>query len=257
MSFLDLRRRVKQPEVMDQPGLDENLHVDALRGLERINRWSLAGRVFWNRIKELLPGRTSPLRILDVATGAGDLPLYLWRRAHQAGYLIDLEACDISATALHHGKQRAAQLGAAVNFFPWDVLAGPFSQRYDVVTCSLFLHHLEESQAIRVLHNMGQAARELVLVNDLCRSVPGLLLCYLGTRLLSASPVVHVDGPLSVRAAFTPGEAAQLARQAGLEGAAIQRSWPFRWFLTWRRTLGDIPAPREPALQLGQALGAL
>jgi 2-polyprenyl-3-methyl-5-hydroxy-6-metoxy-1,4-benzoquinol methylase len=255
MSFFDLRKRVRQPEIMDQPGLEENLHVEALRGLERINRWSLAGRVLWPAVKALLPRKQGPVRLLDVATGGADVPLYLWQKAKKAGWPLQIDACDRSGTALSHARQRASQVGAAVHFFQWDVLAGPFPDNYDVVMCSLFMHHLEEDQAIQVLNHMAQAARHLVLVNDLCRNLPGLLLAYLGTRVLSASPVVHTDGPLSVRAAFTPSEARQLAQRAGLEGATVQRCWPFRWLLTWRRNFADIPAPKEEAGWTVQPLG--
>jgi hypothetical protein len=81
---------------------------------------------------------------------------------------------------------------------------------------------------------MAAAARRLVLINDLRRSAGGWLLAYVGTRLLSASPVVHTDGPRSVAAAFTPVELRQLAERAGLAGATVVRRWPFRLLLTWR-----------------------
>jgi hypothetical protein len=62
-----------------------------------------------------------------------------------------------------------------------------------------------------------------------------MLLACAGTRLLSRSPVVHVDGPRSVAAAFTPAEALDLAQRAGLTGATVVRRWPCRFLLTWRR----------------------
>ena len=68
----------------------------------------------------------------------------------------------------------------------------------------------------------GQAARQLVLINDLSRCGTGLLLAHLAGRLLTTSDVVRIDGPLSVRAAFTPAEAAQLAARAGLAGATVE-----------------------------------
>jgi hypothetical protein len=54
-----------------------------------------------------------------------------------------------------------------------------------------------------------------------------------GCHLLSGSRVVHVDGPISVAGAFTPGEALSLAEQAGLQGATLTRHWPQRYLLTW------------------------
>ena len=75
----------------------------------------------------------------------------------------------------------------------------------------------------------------LVLVNDLERGLAGLTLAHLGTRLLSRSDVVHTDGPLSVRAAFTVPEVRALAAAAGLTGAVVVRRWPCRFLLTWTR----------------------
>ena len=61
------------------------------------------------------------------------------------------------------------------------------------------------------------------------------VLAYLGTRILSRSPVVHVDGLLSVAAAFTMSEALELARRARWEGATVRWRWPFRFLLSGGR----------------------
>ena len=82
---------------------------------------------------------------------------------------------------------------------------------------------------------MGAAARRAVLINDLARSTAGLMLAHVATRLLTRSPVVHVDGPRSVEGAFTAEEARQLAERAGLHGSTVGRRWPFRYLLMWRR----------------------
>src|SRR5438128_111546 len=54
--------------------------------------------------------------------------------------------------------------------------------------------------------------------------------------LWSRSEVVHVDGPRSVEGAYTPEEALELAKRAGLRGATVRRSWPCRFLLSWERT---------------------
>ena len=82
---------------------------------------------------------------------------------------------------------------------------------------------------------MGRSARKLVLVNDLVRSRLGYLLCWWGVRVLTRSPIVHVDGPLSVRAGFQPREVLAMAEQGGLHNARITRHWPQRLLLSWRR----------------------
>ncbi|MFN5696272.1 MAG: hypothetical protein ACK486_04460 [Cyanobacteriota bacterium] len=65
------------------------------------------------------------------------------------------------------------------------------------------------------------------------------MLTWVGTRLLSRSPIVQIDGPLSVGGAFQLDEVRQLASAAGLAGAQITRFWPERFLLSWRR---DAPS---------------
>jgi SAM-dependent methyltransferase len=232
-----LRQRRREPELMDQPDLEEGLHLGALRGLERINRWSGSAGLLWRPVRALArQAGGSPLRLLDIATGAGDVPLGLWRKGRRAGVPLAVEGCDRSPRAVAHARRRAAEAGADVRFFEWDATAGPLPEGYDVVTASLFLHHLDEVQAVQLLERMAVAARRLVLVNDLRRGLGGLVLAHVAGRLLSASPVVHRDGPRSVVAAFTTAEALALARRAGLADARVARRWPCRFLLSWRRS---------------------
>ncbi len=231
-----LSRRRRRPEIMDQPDLKPARHVHALRGLARINFLSDSAGILWPEIAALARAiAPRPPRILDVATGGGDVPIRLWRRARRAGLDLHLEGCDISPVALEHARTAAARADAPLRFFEHDALSGPPPKKYDTVMCSLFLHHLDDEQAVAFLRRMAEAADRLVLVNDLERSATGLVLAYVVGRLLTTSEVVHVDGPRSVEGAFTRAEARSLAERAGLHGARVSWRWPFRWLLSWRR----------------------
>jgi 2-polyprenyl-3-methyl-5-hydroxy-6-metoxy-1,4-benzoquinol methylase len=137
--------------------------------------------------------------------------------------------------AVAHGALRARKAGIDVAFFRHDVIRESLPAGYDLVTCSLFLHHLTEEEAVTVLERMKEAARIAVVVSDLRRSRAGYLLAWAGTRILTRSSIVHFDGPVSVRAAFTLDEALMLANRAGLAGARVESCWPYRYLLTWRR----------------------
>jgi SAM-dependent methyltransferase len=235
--FLDsLKQRRCQQEIMDEPDLDAGRHRQALRGLARINWISASDRMLWRPLAALAraePGRT--LRVLDIATGGGDVPIRLWRRACRAGLNLEFHGADISPTALEHAHHNAHRAQADVAFFHLDVRRESIPCGFDVLTCSLFLHHLAEEHALSLLRQLRQAAGRLVLINDLRRCRLGFLLAWLGTRILTASPVARVDGPRSVEAAFTLEEVRALADQAGMEGATLSRHWPCRFLLAWRR----------------------
>jgi 2-polyprenyl-3-methyl-5-hydroxy-6-metoxy-1,4-benzoquinol methylase len=223
-------------EVMDDPGLASERLLGALRGLERINWWSGSTRIVWSAIRPLLhERRTSAVRLLDIATGAGDVPIGLARRARRAGLKLEVAGCDVNPRAVSYAQQRAATGGVEARFFPLDAVRDELPSGYDVLTCSLFLHHLDHDAARALLARMGQVAARLVAVNDLARNRAGLLVAHLGSRVFSACDVVRSDAGRSVRAAFTRDEVRKLAEEAGLHGAVVRRRWPRRYLLTWRK----------------------
>ena len=140
-------------------------------------------------------------------------------------------AFDLSPTAI----AEARRLHPEIEFFVHDAVHVALPSGFDVVTCSLFLHHLGPEEGVALLANMEHAARHLVLVNDLARSRWNFMGVWLACRLLTRSRVVRFDGPASVRSALTPEEARTLAERAGLSGARVQRRFPARFLLAWER----------------------
>ena len=231
---MNLSERLRLSELIDDPALDPAEHRLALKGLERINRWSFAENILWNPICRFALTRKKPLRILDIACGAGDLAIGLWKRAQKAGLPVEIDGADISPVAVDSARESARRKKADVHFFELDILSGEIPPDYGVVMSSLFLHHLEREQAVLVLRRMSEAGR-MILINDLIRNRLGFALAYLGSRILTRSRVVHKDSLLSVRAAFRPEEIKKLAGDAGLNGFEITRHWPCRFLLKWRR----------------------
>jgi 2-polyprenyl-3-methyl-5-hydroxy-6-metoxy-1,4-benzoquinol methylase len=238
--FTTLSARNRQPELMDQPGLDETLHAHALRSLSRINWVSRTSAMIWKPIHNLaLTTRARrPLRILDVACGGGDVAVGLAHRAARAGIPVKVDGCDINPVAIEHARGNAKRRQAKdVGFFQHDALNAPLPEGYDAVTCSLFLHHLDNTDAEQMLRSMGAAAGTIVVASDLLRNRLAYLMAVIACRVLTRSPIVHVDGPLSVAAAFTLDEARELAERAGLSGATTARYFPERFLLVWRRPI--------------------
>jgi 2-polyprenyl-3-methyl-5-hydroxy-6-metoxy-1,4-benzoquinol methylase len=229
------QRQLKQ-ELMDDRTLDVALLHSALQGLKTINFLSASAASVWEPIERFArrTGRTR-LRVLDVATGSGDIPIALWQRATRAGLQLDLHAVDFNENSLELGRREAERLGAKVRFEQLDVLQHPLPNQQDVVISSLFFHHLEEAAVIQLLRNMAAATDHLLLVNDLRRHWFGLLLAHVASRVLTISPIVRVDAIRSVKAAFTIPEMQVLAEAAGLQKAQFIRRWPCRFLLTWEK----------------------
>jgi 2-polyprenyl-3-methyl-5-hydroxy-6-metoxy-1,4-benzoquinol methylase len=233
-----LSKRDCQPELMDDPALPEADHQAALLGLRRVNRLSRSVAIVWPAIRALAVGRSddNPLKVMDIACGGGDVTRAVARQAMRKKVPIVIDGCDINPFAVTYSRQGNAGLeNIPVRFFQRDVVRQELPQGYDVLMCSLFLHHLSEDNARRLLSKMAAAASRLVLIDDLRRTRFGYALAYVGCRLLTRSPIVHHDGPLSVRAAFTSAEIQKLALSAGLQRATITHHWPQRFLLSWRK----------------------
>jgi 2-polyprenyl-3-methyl-5-hydroxy-6-metoxy-1,4-benzoquinol methylase len=232
-----LASRDLQPELMDQPGLEDDRHRQALTGLARTNWLGGISRTLWRRIRRLraAEGAMSELSLCDIASGAGDVAVGLCRRAKRAGVKLRVTGYDISPCAVETAQARADGEGVDARFEIRDAMTTPLESlgRFDVVMCSTFLHHLTEEQAVEMLKRMAKMARRLVLVSDLERRRLGYVLAQVVVRLVTRSKVVHYDGPQSVAASFTAAEARALASRAGLANAEVRRTWPFRYLLSW------------------------
>ncbi len=145
---------------MDRADLDAIEHMRALRGLARLNWLSRSDAILWPAIRKLALARPdAPLRVLDLASGSGDVPLALARRALRQGLALEVAGCDKSEIAMRLARETAGREQVAVSFETCDVLNGPIPSGYDVVTCSLFLHHLDDFDACRFLKQAAGAAQ--------------------------------------------------------------------------------------------------
>lgn len=229
-------KRIVIPEEMDHEAIAPKDHIHALKGLARINFFSGCARNLWAAIEALAQEKPGTmLRVLDIATGSGDIPISLWKKARRNGVSLKIDACDKSSQALDFARARALENGAQVHFFTLNIHDEEIPGGYDILMSSLFLHHLSNDEAIQFLRRMARQAKSLVLVNDLVRSSRGVLLAYLGTRLLTSSAVVHGDGVRSARAAFSIPEIKSSLQEAGLHQARVERRWPSRFLVIFKK----------------------
>lgn len=229
--------RDRQPEWMDEPALDANAHRRALFGLRRINHVSRTASQIGRPIARLARKTSGrPLRVLDLACGGGDVLIACARRFRSLRLNVELHGVDRSETAIQIARQLAQQARLeGVQFSRLDVLRDAIPRDYDVVMSTLFLHHLAEPDAGRLLQGMAEAARQAVLVDDLLRSRSAFGMAWIACRVLTRSPIVRMDGPLSVRAAFTLDELHRMFDRAGLANATYERHWPARVLIQWSK----------------------
>ncbi len=235
MQGFDLSQRHFQPELMDRPELDVHQHHRALTGLRRLNRASGVCRQLWRHIATLPQCQRGGLvRLLDVASGGGDVAWGLYHLARRHGVKLKILGLDVSAAACQYASTRCTTAGDAIAFEQADVTREALPTGFDAVTCSLFLHHLPSDQATQLLANMA-AAGELLLASDLRRCVEGYALAHAAARVITRSAVVRYDAPQSVANSFSLDEMQALCTAAGLTGASVRKAWPCRLSVVHRR----------------------
>jgi 2-polyprenyl-3-methyl-5-hydroxy-6-metoxy-1,4-benzoquinol methylase len=170
---------------------------------------------------------------MDVGCGDGKLLQQLGRRARKVNCQLRLVGCDFSSRALAMCQRAADTNGVSIELYEVDVMRDPLPVTADIIINSLFLHHFSDNQVVELLGKIRHSARRLIVIEDLVRSQIGYILCWIGVHVLTRSPVVHTDGPLSVKAAFTHSELRQLLAMAELENASCSRHWPERLLIHW------------------------
>jgi ubiquinone/menaquinone biosynthesis C-methylase UbiE len=231
-----VRRLHGATELLDGP-LDERTLRGNLRDLGRLNRRLGGVDLSWRALVNVMRA-TSPsagLRVLDVGTGAGDIPAELAFRARRVGRRVDYVATDIrpeivsAAAALVDEPEIEFRLAEAD-------LSDEADHSFDVVHASLVVHHHDPEDARALLGEFARVSRSVVIVNDLDRGWTWWAGAWLLSHLLTANRYTRHDAALSVRRAYTPDEMSHLANAAGLREVARHRSWPpYRYALTFVR----------------------
>jgi SAM-dependent methyltransferase len=214
-----VRRLTATLELLDGPLEDTAALRGNLRDLRRVNRYLGGSRLSGRAVDLLLAGERGPHSLLDVGTGAADIPMTLLDIAEARGRVLRIVGLDSRPEVLdaarsidpRMGDRPDLQLGTA------DGRALPYPDRaFDIVHSSMVVHHLEPRDAVVFLREARRVARRGVVVNDLVRGRLFWLGAWLLSRLATGNPLTRHDGPLSVRRAYTRVEARALLETAGL-----------------------------------------
>jgi SAM-dependent methyltransferase len=222
-------------ELLDDPGADPGAVAISLGNIARANRWFGGAHAVRYGLARVLAGapRTDPLLLLDLGTGAGDLPRDAVGWARRRGWRLVPVGLERSRVAA--GLARAAGCACAVA----DAGAAPFRDKsVDVVLVSQVLHHLTPGSAVRLLRDCDRLARVGVVVADLRRARLAATLFRLGGRLLGFDPVTLEDGVTSIRRGYSGAELLALLRAAGVAGRVARRPG-YRLVATWRVAPGE------------------
>ncbi len=212
--------------------LDDNLGtaaeiVTSLADLRHINDWFGGARTtiaLLRRVARASGGQQ--LSVLEVGAGGGDVPLAAQRVLAREG--VELRITLLDRIASHLPADRTISLVG-------DALHLPMRDAsFDVVSCSLFAHHLEPDALRLFVLEALRVCRRATLINDLIRSRLHLILVYLGLPLFRSRITWH-DAPASVRRAYTVDEMHQFLSALPAQRIEITSHYLYRMgVLLWK-----------------------
>ena len=226
-------------ELLDDPAADPDTVARSLRNVARSNRWFGGAAAVRRGLVLTLRGlpRDRALTLLDLGTGAGDLPRWAVRWARRRGYTLRPLGLELSRTAATMARLAGVPCAVA------DAGAPPLrEQSVDLVLVSQVLHHLTDDSAVRLIRTCDALARVGVVIADLRRARGAALAFRVGARVLRFDPVTVADGLTSIRRGYTPEELGALLKRAGVSGR-VERGLGYRLVAAWR----TASAPGGPA----------
>jgi 2-polyprenyl-3-methyl-5-hydroxy-6-metoxy-1,4-benzoquinol methylase len=201
-----------EPELMDRPQPVTPELASDLRNLRQLNRYFGSYGLILHFLRRWIRPQ-SRMRILDLATGSGDIPRLVVDYARKAGAAVAVDAVDQQASTLEIARGLSADY-PEIDFLQGNVLT--FGDKtYDIVLCSLALHHFEEEAAVQLLKHCRNLSNNYVLVSDLRRGRLATTGVQLLTTFLFREPMTRTDARLSAERAFSFPEFRALAERAG------------------------------------------
>jgi len=214
----------EQKELMDLPQPKE-LMLEDLRFIGWINRY-FGSHAQMTRFLEHHSFTGRPAKILDCATGFGDIPRLMSSWFIKKNQPVEITATDINPVTLQIARENTNDpvIGYEIqNLFN---LSYP-DQSFDLVMCHMALHHFSRLEVIAIFKELWRVTSGVLYCTDIVRADLALL----GASILiqtTNNPISRNDAIVSARRAFTGEEFKSMALDAGLKGFKHEKARFFR-----------------------------
>ena len=230
MNFLvDTSHRSSKTEIMDDFTLEGVLLRDTLDKLETINRLLGGNSVTISGLKKILKNQSKnkTITIVDLGCGNGDILRDVAQFGRKNNYSFKLTGIDANLAAIDYAKELSKDY-SELNFKKIDVFSEDFKeQSFDIVLCTLFLHHFKNEELIPFLKTIAEKATIGIVVNDIHRH----RLAYYLFKLIGffiKNEMVREDGLTSILRAFKKKDLENIAKELNVH-FSIQWKWAFRY----------------------------
>lgn len=242
--FSKFRRRSSKLEHLDLGDYSAEEYEGCLAELQQVNRWLGDARALRTTLLRTIRGlQLKTFSVIDVGAGSGELLRTIAEWSTRKNREAQLTGAELNARSARAIAEQSAMF--RINAVRANAFALPFpDNQFDYAICSLFLHHFNNEQAVKILRELNRVARREVVVIDLHRHPVSYYFYTTIGRLLFHNRLIREDGALSILRGFKAVELNDLAERSGLKRVRVLRRFPYRLVLTAKKPK-DLPLDRE------------
>jgi SAM-dependent methyltransferase len=223
--------RSDEKELLDKSDILPELVNKNLKELDLLNRTTGGYSVTLKGIQQLITDHNKTYQIVDLGCGSGGALKIIADWARKKSYKVKLTGVDVNANAIDYLKRYSIyfpEINGIVADYR-DYLDN--NKIIDVVHCSLFCHHLNDDELLRLVILFRENLKTGFIINDLQRNWQAYFSAWFFTRLFNGSVLSKNDGPVSVLRGFKTDELVLLLKKAGVRNCSVQKEWLFRFLV--------------------------
>lgn len=228
---LNTKYRTDKPEIMDDFAMEGEILRDALDKIANINQLLGGNQLTLRGVRDLTGNisKSKGITIADVGCGNGDMLRTLADFGLKNNLKFELIGIDANNFTINHA-QKLSENYSNINFRCEDIFDESFSElKYDIVLCTLTLHHFKDDEIIRMLNVFNTNANVGIVINDLHRNAIAYRLFQALCFVFRLNEMSREDGLTSILRGFKKGELVRFSEKLNFSNYKIQWKWAFRY----------------------------
>ncbi|NGY37795.1 methyltransferase domain-containing protein [Flavobacterium sp. XN-5] len=229
--MLNTKYRTDASEIMDDFALEGEVLREALDKIAKINQLLGGNKLTLLGVQELIARnpKTTEFTIVDVGCGNGDMLRTLAEYGVQHHLKFKLIGVDANKFTVNHAIDLSKKY-PNVTYRCEDIFEKPFGQlKYDIVLCTLTLHHFKENKIIGLMNLFYRNASLGVVINDLHRSAVAYRLFQALCFVFRLNDMSREDGLVSILRGFKKEDLVGFSKELNFNKYTIQWKWAFRY----------------------------
>ena len=229
--LVDTQNRTDDPEIMDDFDLEGDELKEALDKIASINQLLGGNQLTLKGVRKILEKapHLSSITIVDVGCGNGDMLRKLADFGLSNNLNLELIGVDANRFTINYAIELSVDY-PNIKYLCEDIFSKSFNElKYDIVLCTLTLHHFKNNEIIRLLALFNKNSRLGFVVNDLHRSGIAYRLFQGFCIVFRLNKMSREDGLTSILRGFKKKELIGFSEDLRFKKYSIQWKWAFRY----------------------------